>query len=242
MSASENVLLTDGNGDRGYSRVVRAVNALTVAGEKLSGQTPVVQPDGSVKWSNSGSVPVGDFIPLAQKGAANGVAELDATGRVPSAQLPGSGGGYSCAKIEMFTTTNLAPSPGAWRVVPVPQSGSGVIETDPDGIVSINATNGVVLSAGTYDVTVNLNASSSYISTQLLLNGTVVGVGGVATPGTSLITAIESRPFIAAAGDVLTVEIYPYAVCAMPSNPQYYQDQNGTGYKWYGSIKIRKLG
>jgi hypothetical protein len=36
---------------------------------------------------------MGDFIPLAQKGAANGVATLGADGKIPVAQISGSGGG-----------------------------------------------------------------------------------------------------------------------------------------------------
>lgn len=65
----------------------------TTAGNKhvpaggASGQVLKWKADGEAQWAALGAADV-SAIPVAQKGAAGGVAELDSSGKVPAAQLP----------------------------------------------------------------------------------------------------------------------------------------------------------
>ena len=77
------------------------------------------------------------YIPTAQKGATNGVAELGADGKVPSAQLPASSSPIvSVAKTMEFTLANeVTTNPVQILTVPVPVgffTTNGLIELDLD--------------------------------------------------------------------------------------------------------------
>ena len=52
--ASKKVLIVEG-GEGGASEKVSAANALMVGGDAATGQTPVVQSDGSVEWQDPGA-------------------------------------------------------------------------------------------------------------------------------------------------------------------------------------------
>lgn len=111
---------------------------------------------------------LGSYVPLSQKGAANGVATLDAGGKIPAAQLPNSVMDYKGAWDASTNTPTLANGVGnAGDVYRTSVSGtvdfgagaiaflvgdfaiySGAIwERSPasDGIVSVNGQTGVVV-------------------------------------------------------------------------------------------------
>ena len=88
-------------------------------------------------WANNRFSLIGhthNYIPLSQKGVANGVAELDATGHIPSSQLPS----YVDDVLEFATTTNF-PTTGETGKIYIALntnltyrwSGSGYVEISP---------------------------------------------------------------------------------------------------------------
>ena len=89
-----------------------------------------------------------DYIPTTQKGAANGVAELDGTGKVPSAQLPS----YVDDALEY---ANLAAFPVSGETGKIyvaidtgktyRWTGSVYVEISPSEVNSVNGQTGVVV-------------------------------------------------------------------------------------------------
>lgn len=74
-------------------------NFTNAAGTTFTFNLPVGSPSGEVKYASIRGGSAGDaesstFVPISEKGAASGVASLDGTGKVPTAQLgTGSAGG-----------------------------------------------------------------------------------------------------------------------------------------------------
>jgi hypothetical protein len=102
--------------------------------------------DGGTTWIPVEAGGGGAFIPLAQKGAANGVAELDATGKVPSSELPAVTGFIPTAQkgavngVAELDATGKVPAselPAVTGYIPTSEKGaaSGVATLDAGGIV-----------------------------------------------------------------------------------------------------------
>ena len=69
---------------------------------KLSNVTPVV-------WTKLNYIPITDFIPSEEKGAVNGVAPLDATGKIDSAYLPATSTSVSSVNGQTGAVTIPVP-------------------------------------------------------------------------------------------------------------------------------------
>lgn len=153
---------TDPHGDRAYADStfaptghthaypVTSVNELTGAVVLTAGAIGAETPAGAqTKVDALGST----VVPLTQKGAANGVATLDGTGKVPSAQLP-AGAGVTSVNGQAGEVVLDAADVGA---VPETEKGAaeGVATLDVSGLVpvaQIPGLNASKITAGTVDV------------------------------------------------------------------------------------------
>lgn len=108
---------------------------------RWAAQNPVLNPAEPGFEMDTGLLKVGDgatpwltlpyLIPSSQRGTANGVATLDATGHVPSSQVPGSG---SSAIVQAFPTpaatwTKIHPF-GRFANVGVLDSAGNIVDAD----------------------------------------------------------------------------------------------------------------
>ena len=86
--------------------------------EKLGGYVPTSRKVNGKALSADINLSAADVsaIPASQKGTANGVAELDESGKVPSAQLPS----YVDDVLE-FDSQTAFPGTGAYRQIGVPR-------------------------------------------------------------------------------------------------------------------------
>lgn len=125
------------------------------------------------------------LIPLAQKGAANGVATLGADGQVPAGQLAHAGGG---APVSFSYSGALTAVNGA-GVFPVPAAGT---------ITSVRAAVGTAPTGASIIVDVDKNGSTVFTTTA---NRPTIAAGAQSSPAeVPDVTSV-------AAGDLLSVNI-----------------------------------
>lgn len=140
---------------------------------------------------------LGNYVPLTQKGAANGVATLDATAKIPSAQLP------SIAITDVYVVANIAARDAltvqTGDVAKVNDRGDGFPETyiydgtswidiqESSDVISVNSQTGVV----TINLWSTFNADSGTTSANTTADALTV------SGGTGITTAIS--------GDTLTI-------------------------------------
>lgn len=121
---------------------------------------------GSTSWSNLDylitdaglSTSLGDYIELVDKGAANGVAELDASSNV----LTSTGIVFEGTTDDAYETTLQVTDPTADRTITLPNSSGTVIVADGSGNVTISGNLTVQGTTTTIDST-TVNVVNSFV-------------------------------------------------------------------------------
>lgn len=143
----------------------------------------------------------GSYVSTSALGAANGVAQLDGSGHVPTAQLPAQGGTY--VSTSAVGTANGVASLDATTKIPAAQipdlSGTyltGAAKAAANGVASLNASSQVVqppASAGQASGLATLDATGKIPTGQL----PTAAAGGVSTDANNFLgVGSDGKPFM----------------------------------------------
>lgn len=130
-------------------------------------------------------------VPASEKGAPNGVATLDGTGKVPAAQLPGGGGGGSVTTVSVVSANGLAGTVANPTTTPAITLSSSV-----NGLVKGNGTTLSAAVAGTDYLAPFAGTTLQYVR----------GDGSLATLNTAIVPELTNLYYTSArfAADLAT--------------------------------------
>ena len=196
------------------SALVDAINALTTRVGNIEGvfnvdpSTGAVTCDasvteGSTKAVSGGAVKtyvdtaIADYVPLSQKGAANGVATLGADGKIPNGQLP------DLAITDVIVLATKAAYDTYLETTPTENKvGDAIVVTDYDG--NGHSKTFIITGVVAEDTTANPVVPAHYSVQEITAAGYVTSVAGKSGDVTLASSDLTDVAGLAAAGDLTT--------------------------------------